>query len=153
MEEASRQLPDSGHAGLIRASVDHYAARFLSDYQLLYIDDSDGDRVSANERAKMAAADVTLTHEDAIPGALLCHPKTDQLCVIEAVKSDGEVGFLKVAQMERRTARCGKSGVGFTTIYRTWKDAAALQSAHVNVAAQTYIWIQSDPAKHLKFKG
>ena len=63
------------------------------------------------------------------------------------------VDFHKVAQMERMAARCGKSGVGFTTTYRTWKDAAARQSAHGNVAVQTYIWIQSDPAKHLKVEG
>ena len=65
----------------------------------------------------------------------------------------GEVDFHKVAQMERMAARCGKSGVGFTTTYRTWKDAAARQSAHGNIAVQTYIWIQSDPAKHLKVEG
>jgi hypothetical protein len=55
--------------------------------------------------------------------------------------------------MERLAARCGKSGVGFTTTYRTWKEAAARQSAHGNVAVGTYIWIQSDPAKHLRVEG
>ena len=153
MEEASRKLVDSGHADLIRASVDHYAARFLPGYELLYIDDSDGDRVSPEERAKMAAAGVTLTLEDAMPDALLWHPGTDHLWVIEAVTSDGEVDFHKVAQMERLAARCGKSGVGFTTTYRTWKDAAARQAAHGNIAVGTYIWIQSDPAKHLRVEG
>lgn len=153
MEEEARKLVDSGHADLIRASVDHYAARFLPGYELLYIDDSDGDRVSPEERAKMAAAGVSLTLEDAMPDALLWHPGTDHLWVIEAVTSDGEVDFHKVAQMERLAARCGKSGVGFTTTYRTWKDAAARQSAHGNIAVGTYIWIQSDPAKHLRVEG
>jgi hypothetical protein len=153
MEEASRKLVDSGHADLIRASVDHYAARFLPGYEVLYIDDSDGDRVSPEEREKMAAAGVTLTLEDAMPDALLWHPETDHLWVIEAVTSDGEVDFHKVAQMERMAARCGKSGVGFTTTYRTWREAAARQSAHGNVAVGTYIWIQSDPAKHLLVEG
>lgn len=153
MEEASRKLVDSGHADLIRASVEHYAARFLPGYRLLYVDDSDGDRVSAAERARMAEAGVTLTLEDAMPDALLWNPETDHLWVIEAVTSDGEVDFHKVAQMERMAARCGKSGVGFTTTYRTWKEAAARQSAHGNVAVGTYIWIQSDPAKHLRVEG
>lgn len=150
MEEASLRLVDSGHADLIRASVDHYAVRFLPGYELLYIDDSDGDRVSAEEKAKMAAAGVTLTLGDAMPDALLWNPATDHLWVIEAVTSDGEVDFHKVAQMERLAARCGKSGVGFTTTYRTWRDTAARQSAHGNIAVGTYIWIQSDPAKHFK---
>jgi hypothetical protein len=153
MEEASRKLVDSGHADLIRASVEHYAARFLPGYQLLYIDDSDGDRVSEDERRKMAAAGVTLTLEDAMPDALLWNPKTDQLWVIEAVTSDGEVDFHKVAQMKRMAERCGKSGVGFTTAYKTWRDAAARQSAHGNIAVETYIWIQADPAKQFKVEG
>lgn len=97
----------------------------------------------------MAAAGVTLTLEDAMPDALLWHPETDHLWVIEAVTSDGELDFHKVAQMER----CGKSDVGFTTTYRTWREAAARQSAHGNVAVGTYIWIQADPAKHRAWSG
>jgi BsuBI/PstI restriction endonuclease domain len=153
MEEVARKLVDNGHAELIQASIEHYAARFLPGYQLLYVDDSDGDRVSDEERRRMEAAGVSLTLEDAMPDALLWHPGTDHLWVIEAVTSDGEVDFHKVAQMERMAARCGKSGVGFTTTYRTWKDVAARQSAHGNIAVGTYIWIQSDPAKHLKVEG
>lgn len=153
MEEASRKRVDRGHADLIRVSVDHYATRFLPGYELLYIDDSDGDRVSPEERKKMAAAGITLTPEDAMPDALLWHPETDHLWVIEAVTSDGEADFHKVAQLERLAARCGKSGVGFTTTYRTWKDAAARQAARGNIAVGTYIWIRSDPAKHLRVEG
>ena len=49
--------------------------------------------------------------------------------------------------------RCGKAGVGFTTTYRTWKEAPARQGAHQNVAVDTYIWIQADPAKQFKVEG
>lgn len=153
MEAASRKLVDSGHADLIRASVDHYAKRFLPGYQLLYVDDSDGDRVSPDEREKMAMAGVELTLEDAMPDALLWNPDTDHLWVIEAVTSDGEVDFHKVAQMTALAERCGKSGVGFTTTYRTWKEAAARQSTQRNVAMDTYIWILGDPAKQLRVEG
>lgn len=153
MEEASRKLVDSSHADLIRASVDYYAPRFLPGYQLLYIDDSDGDRVSEEERRKMEAAGVNLTLDDAMPDALLWNPETDHLWVIEAVTSDGEVDFHKVAQMQRLAVRCGKSGIGFTTAYRTWKEAAARQAAHKNIAVDTFIWIQSDPAKQMKVEG
>lgn len=153
MAEAARSLIDSGHAQLIKASVESYASRFLPGYQLLYIDDADGDRVSDEERAKMAAAGVELTLEDAMPDALLWNPETDHLWVIEAVTSDGEVDAHKVAQMNRLAQRCGKSGVGFTTTYRTWKEAAARQGAHQNIAYDTFIWIQGDPAKQFKVTG
>lgn len=148
MAEASKRLVDTGHADLIRASIDHYAARFLPDYQLLYIDDSDGDRISDAERVTMRAAGIELTLEDPMPDVLLWNRETDHLWVIEAVTSDGEVDLHKVAQMKRMAERCGKAGVGFTTTYRTWKEAAARQGAHQNISVDTYIWIQADPAKH-----
>lgn len=153
MAEASKKLVDSGHADLIKASVENYATRFLPGYKLLYIDDADGDRISAEEKELMAAAGVELTLEDAMPDALLWNPETDHLWVIEAVTSDGEVDATKVANMDRLAKRCGKSGVGYTTTYRTWKEAAARQGTHQNIAFDTYVWIQGDPAKHFFVQG
>lgn len=153
MAEASRKLIDTGHADLIKASVENYAPRFLPGYQLLYVDDADGDRISDAERAKMDAAGVALTLDDAMPDAFFWNPDTDHLWVIEAVTSDGEVDAHKVAQMNRLAERCGKPGVGFTTTYRTWKDTAARQGKHQNIAYETFIWIQGDPAKQFKVTG
>lgn len=150
METLARSRIDSGHADLIQACVEHYAPRFLRDYQLLYVDDSDGDRISDDERRKMAKAGIKLTLDDAMPDALFWNPSNDWLWVIEAVTSDGEVDFHKVAQMTRLAQRCGKKGVGFTTAYRTWKEAAARQSSQGNLAIGTFMWIQSDPAKHYR---
>lgn len=55
--------------------------------------------------------------------------------------------------MQRLAERCCKKGVGFTTTYRTWKEAAARQGKHTNIAIDTYIWIQGDPAKQFKVEG
>lgn len=149
MADAARSLVDSGHADLIAASVEHYAPRFLPGYEVLYVDDSDGDRISAAERTAMERAGAVLTLDDPMPDALLWNPETDHLWVIEAVTSDGEVDAHKVVGMKRFAERCGKTGVGFTTTYRTWKEAAARQGAHRNIAVATYIWIQADPAKQM----
>lgn len=153
MAEAARKLIDNGHADLIRASADHYASRFLPGFQVLYIDDSDGDRITAAEREKLATAGVELRLEDAMPDVLLWHPETDHLWVIEAVTSDGEVDLHKVAQMAKLATRCGKAGIGFTTTYRSWKEAAARQAVHTNLAVGSYLWIQGDPAKQFKVEG
>ena len=59
----------------------------------------------------------------------------------------------KVAQITRLAERCGKAGVGFTTTYRTWKEAAARQGKHQNIAYETFIWILGDPAKQFKVTG
>ena len=97
----------------------------------------------------MEAAGALLTLDDPMPDVLLWHPETDHLWVIEAVTSDGEVDAHKVAGMKRFAERCNKAGVGFTTTYRTWKEAATRQGAHRNVAVGTFIWIQADPAKQM----
>ncbi len=153
MAAAARVAADTGHAALIADCVEHYAPRFLPGYEVLYVDDSDGDRISTEERAKMAAAGALLTLADPMPDVLLWHPGKDKLWVIEAVTSDGEVDAHKVEGMKRFATRCGKTGVGFTTAYRTWKEAAARQAVYRNIAVETYLWIRDDPAKQMLVSG
>lgn len=150
MAEASRDLIDTGHSDLIRASIEHYVPRFLPGYEVLYVDDGDGDRISAEDRERLKRAGIQLTLEDAMPDVLLWNPENDRLWVIEAVTSDGEVDLHKVNQVKRLAERAGKAGVDFTTVYSTWKEAASRQAAHQNIAVDTYIWIQADPSKHFR---
>ncbi len=147
--DAARLLVDSGHSDLIAASIEVYAKRFLPEYQVIYVDDGDGDRITVADRNRFKDAGIEITLDDGMPDVLLWDPGTDMLWVIEAVTSDGEVDLHKVTQLKRLAERSGKAGIQFTTTYRTWKDAAARQGAHQNIAVETYIWIQADPAKHL----
>ena len=150
MAEAAKKASDTGHATLINDCVEHYAPRFLKGYEVLYVDDADGDRISEKERAKMEAAGALLTLADPMPDVLLWHPEKDALWVMEAVTSDGEVDAHKVKGMLSFAERCGKSEVGFTTAYRTWKEAGARQGAQRNIAVETFIWIREDPSKQLR---
>ncbi len=150
MAEASRLLVDTGHSNLIGAAIDHYAPKFLPGYKVIYVDDGDGDRVTDVDRQLLAEAGVELTLADAMPDVLLWNPESNRLWVIEAVTSDGEVDLHKVNQLQLLAKRSKKTGIDFTTAYRTWKEAAARQGAHQNIAVGTYIWIQGDPAKQLK---
>lgn len=152
MEKAALSAIDSGHKHLIKASAEHYVPRFLPGFEVIYIDDADGDRISAEEAAKMAEAGVTLMLEDAMPDILLWNRKTDMLWVIEAVTSDGEVDLHKVKQVEKLVRRCSKAGVGFTTTYQTWKAAGARQGKEKNLAVDSYIWIQEDGSKQFYAK-
>jgi hypothetical protein len=141
-EEAKKQV-ESGHPQLIAAAISHYAKQFLPDYEVIYVDDGD----TTIYKTKLAEAGITLTLADANPDVLLWNRKTDRLWVIEAVTSDGEADFHKVEQLTRLVKRCGKKGIDFTTAYRNWKEAASRQEPNKNLAVNTYIWIQSDPAK------
>jgi len=139
----------TGHAALIEASIMIYAPRFLPDYQILYKDDSDGDRISASERAAMKAAGVELGLKDSMPDVLLWCPETDWLWVIEAVTTDGEVDPHKVRNMTALSKRHGKKGIGFTTTYNSWRDVASRQHKVRNIEIGTYIWLLEDPTRQM----
>lgn len=154
--EESRKLVDSGHKALIAQSISSYAKHFLPEFEVIYDDDADGDRVTEAEKAKMKEAGVTLGLEDAWPDVLLWNRTTDELWCIEAVTSDGEVDSHKVQQLEKLAERHGKKGIGFTTTYLTWKSAAARQHANRNLAIGSYVWIAEDPSRQFEvhsFKG
>ena len=145
---AQQLIGTSGHSSLIQASVSFYAKQFLPGYKIIYVDDGDGDRITDEDRSRLKEAGIELRLADAMPDALLWNPATDWLWVIEAVTSDGEVDLHKKKQLESLCARCGKAGIGFTTSYRTWKEAATRQGKSPNIAVDTYIWIQEDSSKH-----
>jgi len=146
--EATRTATDTAHVNLIRACRDVYAPRFLPGYEVLYVDDSDGDRVSEPERERLYGSGIEITLDDAMPDVLLWKRETDELWIIEAVTSDGEVDHHKVDQVRAFAERNGKKVGGLTTVYPTWKVAAQRQGKHKNVAPGTYIWIREDAAKH-----
>lgn len=146
---SSIAVKKTGHAALIEASITIYAPKFLSGYTLLYKDDSDGDRITDAERAAMKAAGVDLGLADAMPDVFLWNAKTDWLWVIEAVTTDGEVDPHKVRNMKALAKRYGKAGIGFTTTYNTWKDAATRQQKVRNIEIGTYIWLLEDPTRQM----
>ena len=115
MAQAARTAADTGHAALINNCVEHYAPRFLPGFEVLYVDDSDGDRIVEAERKKMKAAGVLLTLADPMPDVLLWNPGTNELWVIEAVTSDGEVDAHTLTFVTSALALSGYS-------WLTWPD-------------------------------
>ncbi len=147
LSKLARAAVDTKHSDLVQACQMFYVPAFLPDFQVVYVDDADGDRVSEDQRAALAQAGISLTLADAMPDILLWNKDTDWLWVIEAVTSDGEVDLHKVQQLSELARRSGKPGIGFTTAYQTWKTAAARQSKHKNLPPNTCLWIMEDPTK------
>lgn len=148
--QASR-LIDKKHATLIRTSIEVYAKNFLPGFEVLYVDDKDGDRITEDARKKLENANLKLTLSDAMPDVLLWKPGTSIFWVIEAVTSDGEVDLSKVKSIKRFLQRTlPDAKVGFTTAYRSWRDVARRQGKHKNLAPNTYLWVQEDTSKHFQ---
>ena len=148
--EQTRRKVDMKHVDLIRACRDQYAPRFLRGFEVVFVDDSDGERVTDEDRERLREAGLEITLRDAMPDVLLHNPETNELWVIEAVTSDGEVDEKKVRSMRELADRHGKETVYFTTAYPTWKLAAARQGKQKNLAPGTYIWIREDGSKHYR---
>jgi len=148
MAELAKKAVDTKHSDLILACQAIYAPNFLPGYEVVYVDDGDGDRITEAQQKALALAGIQLTLSDAIPDVLLWNPATNALWVIEAVTSDGEVDFHKLRQLTALAARASKIEIKFTTAYQTWKAAAARQAKYKNLPPGTYLWIMEDPTKH-----
>ena len=145
-----RGMANATHADLIDACIAHYVPRFLPGFEVIYVDASDGDRIDAEDRERLSRAGLGFELGDAMPDILLHNRELNELWVIEAVSSDGEVDDHKVRGMVAFATRHRKDGVGFTTAYATWKAAAQRQAAHKNIPPSTYVWIRDDPSKHYR---
>ena len=143
------QIVTSAHSQLIEASARVYAARFLKGYEVLYIDDGDGDRITNAQANALSSAGLKIKLNDSMPDVLLWNRNLDSLWVIEAVTSDGEVDIHKKESLTNFAMQNGKVKVGFTTTYQTWKKAAERQSKLKNLANDTYLWILEDPSRNI----
>jgi hypothetical protein len=151
LAEKARTAMDTKHADLIAAACEFYAPKFLTGFDVLYIDAGDGDRIPEDARAKLAEVGLELRLEDAMPDVLLASRAGKAFWIIEAVTSDGEVDLHKVAQATRFIRRARPDAtIGFTTAYRSWREAAARQSQHKNLAPGTFLWILEDPSKQFR---
>jgi hypothetical protein len=147
LAEATRANIGTPHQGLITAACEVYVPHFLPGFEVLYMDATDGQRVPAEQQQALQKAGIAIGLGDAMPDILLWNQKTDTLWVIEAVTSDGEVDLHKFQSLTNLAKRSGKNCIGFTTVYGTWRDAAARQGKHKNIAPGTWIWIREDGAK------
>ncbi|MCD4708714.1 MAG: hypothetical protein K8S62_13350 [Candidatus Sabulitectum sp.] len=148
--KASRQI-DKKHATLISTCIDVYMKSFLPGFEVLYVDDQDGNRITKDAQAKLKKAGLELILGDAMPDVLLWKTGTAFFWVVEAVTSDGEVDLSKVTLIKRFLQRTlPDAKVGFTTAYRHWRDVARRQGKYKNLAPNTYLWVQEDPSKHFQ---
>ena len=147
LAETTRARVGTPHMELITAAAQVYVPNFLPGFEILYIDATDGQRVTPEQKQALQKAGIAIHLGDSMPDILLWNQKTDKLWVVEAVTSDGEVDRHKAESLARLAERSGKKGIGFTTAYMTWRDAATRQAKHKNIAPGTYIWIREDGAK------
>jgi len=69
--EKARRLVDSKHVDLIRACCEVYAPRFLPGFQIVFVDDADGNRISTDDQKTLQRAGLVFELDDAMPDVLM----------------------------------------------------------------------------------
>lgn len=150
LAEEAREAFTNEHAKLIGAVVKHYAPLFLPGFECIYVDSEDGDRVSREEKAKLAELGIVLSLEDPFPDLIFFDRKARRLWCVEAVTSDGEVDEHKVKGVRQLCERSGCELAGLTTAYATRKDWLRRQEQHQNLAMNSFVWAANDPRVQYK---
>lgn len=151
-KQAKKKFGSGDHCKLIQISKDMYAPHFLKNYEIVYTDDSDGDRVSAEEKQAMEKIGLKITIEDAWPDVILYSKESNSLWFIEAVTSDGEVDETKQNNLSMLCVKNNMNLGGATTTYLDWKSVSKRQQAHKNLAVGSFLWIAEDAGKHFQIR-
>lgn len=150
LAEEAREAFTNEHAELIDAVIKHYAPLFLPGFECVYVDSDDGDRVTNEEKAKLAEIGIVLSLKDPFPDLMFFDRKTRRLWCVEAVTSDGEVDEHKVKGVRLLCERSGCELAGLTTAYATRKDWLRRQEQHQNLAMNSFVWTANDPRVQYK---
>jgi hypothetical protein len=134
----------SPHANLIRAAVKALTEAKLADYTLLYIDDSDGDRISDEYRTLLENAGLTLDLHDRYPDAILARTSDRSLWIVDAITSDGEIDPVRQGEIGAWAKKHGYNVAGYTNAYAAWRDVARRQQAMKNLAVGSELWVAED---------
>jgi hypothetical protein len=149
---AERVTSDSPHAELIRVARDaqiEELARQGREYVCIYIDDTDGDRVSEAEAAQLDRRGLSFGGNWRYPDALLVDDQAREVWIIDAVTSDGEVDENRAEDFLTAFGERGWSVAGFTTAYRTYAEMVRRQAIVKNLAYGSNVWVAEDGGRFL----
>lgn len=151
-EYGQKVASDSKHAQLIRVAVEAQIdalAEAGAAFECIYIDDTDGQRVSDEEQRMLSDRGLDFGADWRYPDGLLVNDADREVWIIDAVTSDGEVDENRAADFVGAFSERGYTVAGFTTAYRTWQDMAKRQDHARNLAFGSNLWIAADGGRFL----
>jgi hypothetical protein len=138
------------HATLIAAAVDALMKTVACDYELVFIDDSDGERIRDAYRQRLEELDLMPDLASKWPDAILVNETERLVWFVDAVTTDGEIDDPRARALTSWVADKGFAIGGLTTAYETWTRAAARQGSHRSLAIRSTLWIAEDGGKLLE---
>jgi hypothetical protein len=138
--EAAAFAVDRGDR-LVSIARSLYCPRFLPGYEVVFVDDADGERIAPEWRDHVERLRLPLDLESRWPDIILNLPGTPRFWIVDCVETNGEVDPVRLQELTEAFRDRGLSIDGFTTVYRTARDFARRQARVDNIAPKTYVWI------------
>jgi hypothetical protein len=132
------------HALLIESACDSLLTHHLAGFRAIFVDDSDGDRISSDEERSLAMVGMDLRLDDAYPDAILINDEKHEVWFVEAVTSDGEIDHMKLDALSSMAERWGYDIAGATTAYESWSKMAK-RMGKSQIAYGSSIWVAEQP--------
>jgi hypothetical protein len=126
---------------LVSIALAHYCPRFLPGYAVVFVDDTDGQRIAREWKANVERLRLPLDLHGRWPDIVLNVPGTDRCWIVDCVETDGEVDPVRHHEMEEAFRARDLVIDGFTTVYRNARRFADRQSRVDNIASGTFVWI------------
>jgi hypothetical protein len=139
--------PANKHSVLIEQCVDALLDSAAEGFELVFIDDSDGDRIQKRWQARLEELNLMPDLDSRWPDAILFDPIEQAVWFVDAVISDGEIDEPRAKDLRLWAKKRGYRIGGMTTAYETWKRASSRQTSQANLAISTALWIAEDGGK------
>jgi BsuBI/PstI restriction endonuclease domain len=140
----------SKHAVLIERCVGALRSSAAAGFELVFVDDADGDRVQERWQSQLEALGLMPDLASRWPDAMLVNARDRTIWFVDAVTSDGEIDEPRAKDLRLWAKERGYGVAGMTTAYETWKRAASRQASQGNLAVGTTVWIAEDGGKLLE---
>jgi hypothetical protein len=147
--QAIQVASSNKHAVLMRAAAQTLvnSEAGAKGFEVVCIDDSDGQRLSPQYAKELARLNLTPDLGSRWPDVILANENSRQVWFVDAVTTDGEVDTVRKEELEKWSADRGWTVAGYTTAYERWSDAARRQGATKNLAVGSTMWIAEDGGK------
>jgi hypothetical protein len=127
---------------LVPLTIELYCARFLPEYEVVFVDDNaGGDRIPDEYKEVVQELNLPLHRESRWPDIVLYKKSTGTFWIVDCVESDGEVDYVRRDEIIDSFMVNELQVDGFTTAYRTIEKFKSRQKSKNNIADNTFVWI------------
>lgn len=141
-------LSPGGQNVLIKKIVEHFAARFVSGGEVLYVGDTEEKFAHFNPEGFQILG-LEIDPHGKVPDVVIFNAEKNWLFLIEAVTSHGPVSALRHSQLLKLFSGC-RAGLVFVTAFLTRSDLARYLS---EISWESEVWVAESPDHLIHFDG